>query len=125
VSESNDPRVYFAAERTLLAWLRTGLTVIGLGFVVARFGLFLRMLHHEDPMPAVNLTSTLLGVGLVLLGSVATALAAWQHVRFCRELSPAEKPPCYWTGHGVWFAFTLATLGIILATHLLIRSALG
>ena len=39
-----DPRVYFAAERTLLAWVRTGLALMGFGFVVARFGLFLREL---------------------------------------------------------------------------------
>ena len=38
-----DPRVYFAAERTLLAWIRTGLTVMAFGFLVARFGLFLRL----------------------------------------------------------------------------------
>ena len=50
MDESNDPRVYFAAERTLLAWMRTGITVIGLGFVVARFGLFLQILRH-DPSP--------------------------------------------------------------------------
>ena len=37
-----DPRVRFAAERTLLAWIRTGLALMGFGFVVARFGLFLR-----------------------------------------------------------------------------------
>jgi uncharacterized membrane protein YidH (DUF202 family) len=37
-----DPRVRFAAERTLLAWMRTGLALMGFGFVVARFGLFLR-----------------------------------------------------------------------------------
>src|SRR4029453_15772289 len=36
-----DPRVYFAAERTFLAWIRTGLALMGFGFVVARFGLFL------------------------------------------------------------------------------------
>ncbi len=35
---------YFAAERTLLAWVRTGLAMMGFGFVVARFGLFLREL---------------------------------------------------------------------------------
>ena len=32
---SNDPRVHFAAERTLLAWVRTGLAMMGFGFVVA------------------------------------------------------------------------------------------
>jgi putative membrane protein len=33
---------YLAAERTLLAWIRTGLALMGFGFVVARFGLFLQ-----------------------------------------------------------------------------------
>jgi uncharacterized protein DUF202 len=48
MSESdNDPRVYFAAERTMLAWLRTGIAVMAFGFVVARFGLFLRLLHAQ------------------------------------------------------------------------------
>ena len=40
--QPEDPRVRFAAERTLLAWMRTGLALMGFGFVVARFGLFLR-----------------------------------------------------------------------------------
>lgn len=35
---------YLAAERTLLAWIRTGLALMGFGFVVARFGLFLQQL---------------------------------------------------------------------------------
>ena len=40
----SDLRIYFAAERTTLAWVRTGLAMMGFGFVVARFGLFLREL---------------------------------------------------------------------------------
>ena len=44
-----DPRVVFAAERTLLAWIRTGLSLMGFGFVVARFGLFLRELAAVQP----------------------------------------------------------------------------
>jgi putative membrane protein len=39
-----DLRVYFAAERTLLAWVRTGIGVMAFGFVVAPFGLFLVVL---------------------------------------------------------------------------------
>lgn len=72
MDDSNDPRVYFAAERTLLAWVRSGLTVIGLGFVVARFGLFLQILRHEAN-PGSQLGSTAIGVGLVVLGSAAVA----------------------------------------------------
>jgi putative membrane protein len=43
-SAEQDPRVYFAAERTFLAWIRTGLGLMGVGFAVSRFGLFLREL---------------------------------------------------------------------------------
>jgi uncharacterized membrane protein YidH (DUF202 family) len=36
--QTEDPRVRFAAERTILAWMRTGLALMGFGFVIARFG---------------------------------------------------------------------------------------
>lgn len=42
-----DPRTYFAEERTFLAWIRTGLGLMGVGFAVARFGLFLREMLHS------------------------------------------------------------------------------
>src|SRR5476649_2339332 len=45
----NDPRVFFAAERTLLAWVRAAIGLIGLGFVVARFGLFFFFLMIRRP----------------------------------------------------------------------------
>lgn len=40
---SSDARIFFASERTLLAWLRTGIAIVGLGFLVSRFGLILRV----------------------------------------------------------------------------------
>jgi Domain of unknown function (DUF202) len=40
---------YLAAERTFLAWIRTGLALMGFGFVVARFGLFLQTLQISQP----------------------------------------------------------------------------
>ena len=67
-----DPRVYFAAVRTLLAWVRTAIAVIGLGFLVARFGLFQR---PGSTAPA----STAIGVGLIALGAVTLGMVetAW------------------------------------------------
>ena len=84
MTDDHDPRVYFAAERTLLAWIRTGLATIGLGFVVARFGLFLRLMRPGAEAPS-HLGSTLIGVGLVALGSIAMGVAAWQHAAYCRQ----------------------------------------
>ena len=45
---TTDPRVVFAAERTLLAWQRSALAFMGFGFVVERFGLFLQTIAHES-----------------------------------------------------------------------------
>ena len=124
MDESNDPRVYFAAERTLLAWIRTGITVIGLGFVVARFGLFLQILRH-DPSPNTHPGSTLIGVGLVLLGSAAVSMAAWQHAQFCRNLRPQDRPREPFPNWSVWFAATLSVVGLVLAGYILLRSGTG
>jgi hypothetical protein len=59
-----------AAERTYLAWIRTGLALLGLGFVVARFGLFLERLdyiQHITPAHSYGL-SLWFGTGLILAG---------------------------------------------------------
>jgi len=62
--ESTRAREHLANERTLLAWVRTAVALMGLGFVVARFGLFLRQLAVERAAlavrgPAAAVTTTL------------------------------------------------------------------
>jgi inner membrane protein YidH len=121
MDEPNDPRVFFAAERTLLAWVRTGIAMIGLGFVVARFGLFLQILR-EQRNPTSHPGSTYIGVGLVLLGSAAVAMAAWQHVVFCRSLGPHERPRESLPNWSVWFSAMLSLVGVVLAGYILLRS---
>jgi putative membrane protein len=116
----NDPRVFFAAERTLLAWTRTSLAIMGFGFVVARFGLYLRMLADHPINPTHRLASTALGVALVLLGVIATAAASIQYGRFIATLPTDDRPPQYSTGLALIFATGLTVLGAILAAYLII-----
>lgn len=110
----NDPRVFFAAERTLLAWVRTALGLIGLGFVVARFGLFLRLVRPDADHPT-HPWSAGVGVALAALGAVAAGAAAWQHRRFCRTLTAGERPPDYRAEPALWLGFGVAVAGAALA----------
>ncbi len=86
--EPEDPRVRFAAERTLLAWMRTGLALMGFGFVVARFGLFLREIALAGHVAAHQRStgwSLWIGVGLIALGVAVSLIASFEYFRFVRS----------------------------------------
>jgi putative membrane protein len=118
-----DPRVFFAAERTLLAWLRTGLTVMALGFVVARFGLFLQLVSMQPPAAAVQHhtgLSAALGVLFVVVGALATLMATVQHRRFVATLPERDLPPSYSRGFAVALSTMVGVLGLALAAYLVV-----
>jgi len=119
----SDPRVYFAAERTLLAWIRTGLTIMGFGFVVARFGLFLSLLAAQrgsppSPVDATSHLSAFVGIALVILGAAAILFAAYQHRNFVLSLPVADLPASISRAFPLVVAAVLGVLGLVLALYL-------
>jgi len=121
----SDPRVFFAAERTMLAWLRTGLAVIGVGFLVARFGLFLEMLRHPGVDISPPLVSSLIGIGFVLLGAMLIGVSAWQHTGFIGDMHLDQRPVNYSMHLAVWVSAVVTLLGLALAIYLLLSVFAG
>jgi putative membrane protein len=117
MSDLNDPRVFFAAERTLLAWNRTSLSLMAFGFVIERFGLFVTILMPQHNMPLQRGISFWTGMAFVFLGVIVAILSTVQYRKVLRTLKPIEIPVGYRTNLGVISNLIIAALGIVLMAY--------
>lgn len=117
MSNLNDPRVLFAAERTLLAWNRTSLALIAFGFVLERSGLLLRLFTHETDN-FLRTSSLMLGIAFILLGAFCAIASAYQYAVVLQTLTPAEFPSGYRPRWGLVINVIVALLGVALVAVL-------
>lgn len=125
MSDLNDPRVFFAAERTLLAWTRTSLTLMAFGFVIERFGLFLHMLVQSGEDALGRGISFWVGLIFILMGVIVSVLATKQYARVVKTLKPAEIPAHYWTRLGTVTNIAIAILGMALIIYFFFEARLS
>lgn len=141
---------FFANERTFLAWLRTSIAIIGLGFVVARFSLFLREFGFVMSQRAVSnlnnnnssqgsssvsaaslqdlLTSgthspsSIIGLSMVGLGVLLIAYALFNYKRAHEIIERGEE--YYISKHSIMYlaSIGLIAFGIIVIVYLMLAS---
>jgi putative membrane protein len=114
MSELDDPRVLFAAERTLLAWSRTAAGLMALGFFVDRASLV------DAAGGPHRKFAAWIGVAFLLLGVVLSILSVVQYRRSVASLRKVEIPPGYWLNLGVGTSLAVALLGMLLVVYVVI-----
>ena len=120
MSELNDPRVLFAAERTLLAWNRTSLSLIAFGFIVERAGLLMEALAPANVHATEVALSFWIGVAFIALGALSAGYSIRQYAIVLQSLTPGEFPPGYAAKWGMRVNAVVAALGALLALVLIL-----
>lgn len=114
-------REHQANERTFLAWLRTSVALIGFGFAIARFSLFLRQLQasvtHQEATAGRLFGSENLGVGLVIFGIIMVVLAAWRYNQVFWQIERGSYQPnrlMVWMTTGVVVILGVLSIPLVL-----------
>ena len=114
-------REHLANERTYLAWLRTGIATIGLGFVVAKFGLAIRELTGIAALPETSYhLSTIIGIALSVTGGFLMLFAFWRYSKNQYRIRAGAYEPT--TGPELALTLTLFIIAALLVAYLVLTS---
>jgi len=110
------PNDYLANERTFLAWIRTSIAIMGFGFVVVKFSLFIRQLSvalGEKTILPTKGYSPVIGILLVIIGALMSLLAFIRYRNIERHLIKGSYFPSF-------ILSLLLTIAIVVVSGLLI-----
>ena len=127
--DSSHSQQHLANQRTFLAWLRTCIALIGLGFVVARFGLFLiPIFTSEDPStyttnPATSFEasthySSIIGTSMVILGIVFAIFALRNYIYTYKSIKRGSYAPKHFDIY--LLTIVLVILGVFIVAYLIL-----
>ena len=120
-------RDHLANERTFLAWIRTALGLIGLGFVLARMGLFLQQLAlaglpgTQHPFQGGH-EFVVSGVVFLLLGTALCGWAAWRYEHSRRAIDVGQFLPAQ---RSIWALSLVVVVAGLLIVGLTLWRVLG
>ena len=110
-------RTIWATERTLMAWIRTSLTMITFGFAIERFS-FNRDERMIEQGGLLFRESGLVGLSLVILGVVVMNIAMFQHIKILRQMElKTNKHLTGWT-LGLFTTVMLQMIGVLMGVFI-------
>ena len=116
----NELRDHLANERTFLAWMRTSITIVALGFVVAKFGILLREVSGGHVNTLTARAGAVVGVALVIGGMALGALATLKFLRIRRDIE--RSVIAFSPVLDIVLAITVVIAAIILAAYMIVTA---
>ncbi len=125
VPDDKQATEHLANERTFLAWVRTSIAVLSLGFVVAKFGLWLERIANVLPNQPTHARSPAgwsmpIGTGMMTIGALLSVLAAWRYHQVSQQIEAGKVKPA---GRLVFSVGALIVLLAAVLTGYLLYSA--
>ena len=116
----NELRDHLANERTFLAWIRTAIAIVALGFVVAKFGILLREVGGTHVHALTARAGAVVGVALVIAGMITAFLATLRFLQIRRAIEQQEVS--FSPTLDVALAVVLGIASIVLTVYLIVTA---